>query len=227
MEELLHGFAATSLLGYLAGRPFSALLGGGAAVFVVGGVLVGGGALLIAGWPLELAAPLALGGAITAVLLDSLVGGRGSAEEETPASAVSLRTSEQPSESIDPVDSEDLSAESVPPRTSDRPSISGVKKRLSPVAIDEHPAEDEDEVSALVEEIETLSDTCPHCDEKNDIDAAFCKECSGPLQSWDCDECGITNTRDAKFCIACRAPLQMLASPLDVQPIESEENKRG
>src|SRR5215472_9351600 len=47
---------------------------------------------------------------------------------------------------------------------------------------------------------------CPKCQTKNLADAAFCEECSAPLEAA-CPSCGAGNRPAAKFCRKCRAPL--------------------
>ncbi len=73
--ELLYGLCATSLIGYLVGRPFGA---GGPARgrrvrFLLAGALAAGGALIAAGWPPLPALVLALVGAGLTIGLDDLV----------------------------------------------------------------------------------------------------------------------------------------------------------
>lgn len=74
-----------------------------------------------------------------------------------------------------------------------------------------------DEVDAA---LNVVPDECPHCAGNNPVDARFCKHCSAPLKPWRCNHCDRVNDIDASFCVRCREPLQMLASPLDVEPID-------
>lgn len=258
--ELLNAFAATSLLGYLGGRPLSTLLGGGAPPFLLGGVLVGGGALLVAGWPVEVAVLAALAGSVVGFAFDRIVGGPGASAEEfrdvsQPPERISSsgrgdgegahasedRVSDEAPVAVTPEESTpaDMKLSEAKSETAEQASdevpedddaiplknLSGSRRRVESAvsggAARERAANDSDEISQAVEEIETLSDTCPHCQTKNELDARFCRSCSGPLQAWTCEECEAENTRDSKFCVSCRAPLQMLASPLDVEDVRA------
>ena len=75
--DLVHGLCATSLIGYLVGRPFGASgpAGGRRLRFLAAGGLAAAGALVAAGWPPLWALVLALVGAGVTIGLDDLVSG--------------------------------------------------------------------------------------------------------------------------------------------------------
>jgi len=49
---------------------------------------------------------------------------------------------------------------------------------------------------------------CPKCNEENDADAKFCKECGAAVaKTAHCPDCGELNDADANFCDNCGIPL--------------------
>ncbi|MEM9072605.1 MAG: zinc ribbon domain-containing protein, partial [Myxococcota bacterium] len=94
--DLLNGFCATSLIGYLVGWPVGTFgdASGRRIRFFLAGALVSGGALFAAGWPVVVAIALACIGTAIAIVLDDLVRAMSPsqpARESAPAAEADLK----------------------------------------------------------------------------------------------------------------------------------------
>jgi len=93
--DLAQGLCATTLLGYLAGRPIAELSGGASGRrvrFLAAGILASGGVLFARGWELPLAGALALLGGGLALLFDELVSLAPAPEADEPDIPAKVRT---------------------------------------------------------------------------------------------------------------------------------------